>query len=157
MISGVSIACVVLVGAAFEIGTNDGAPKVFGGQHLAVFSQPARSRVAERPRAAGLENVATTAPAPRTAAPQTAQATAIDFETTATIGKERDRVVQDGVLAIGAPTLVYVERGQGAFEARAGRVMLRVGDAAPGGGVIRSFQRRGGRWVAIVAREQTSR
>ena len=45
--SGVALACFALVGALILIQTNDGVPRVFGGEHLALFSKPVRSRDVE--------------------------------------------------------------------------------------------------------------
>lgn len=145
---GVALAVLTLACAAVEIRDNDGVPKVNGGGHLALFSQPARSR--------DQLAVAVARPVSGSAADD-ARTPDVDFEATATISKRAATGVEPDLTPLGPPTLERFDRGIGMFRTSAGLVGLKVGDPAPGGGVIKSFRRRDGRWVAMVARTQTSR
>ena len=151
---GVALAVVAAVGAAFEIRINDGRPKIYGGAHLALFSQPMRAH-----------EQATLSGSPRPEGPSATSAAivqddlgrrGIDFETTATIGK-REAPDAEHVVEVGPPYLVFVERAHGIFMTESGQRVLGIGEVAPGGGTIRAFRRRQGHWVAIVALAQTSR
>jgi hypothetical protein len=150
---GLVLAAAVFVVAAYEIHVNDGAPKIYGGAHLALFSQPMRARDRIKELSVPLGE---TEPRPDVALRAEASQIGIDLEATGTIRKPEPSGFEE-LVEIGPPTLLYVERAQGVFMTTSGKRALRIGERAPTGGTIRFFKRREGRWVAMVAPGQTSR
>ncbi len=138
-IAGLTLAVSVSIGAYVKIRDNEGTPAIYGADHLALFARPARRQDASPGRTASDE-----APRP---------SPGVDFDPTAAISPAGMTPVKsraDAEVSTQAG-LRFVERGRGAFEGPNGLVFLGPGDTAPGGGAIRSFARRNGRWVAIVA------
>ena len=140
-IAGLTLAASVSIGAYVEIHGNDGTPAIYGSDHLALFARPARRQDASADRMALDE------------APQPSPGVGVDFDPTAAIRPAgaaplESRADAESSRHVG---LRFVERGRGAFQGPNGLVFLVPGDTAPGGGTIRSFARRNGRWVAIVA------
>ena len=136
-VGGIALACATAIGAAVEIRINDGTPKINGAAHFALFAQPSRPRI----------NASTAAGVPGETASVTLPT--LDYEATATIRKPEPQF-----------QLLYVERGNGVFRGPSGPVHLAPGDRMPDGAILKSFERRNGRWTAVVARDaaaQTSR
>ena len=147
---GIALAGVIAATATMQVRDNDGMPKIYGAEHLALFAQASRGRA---PDDAGGQSVATSS----TKSPVRATApAAVDFETTATIRTDREPDADREAGVVGAPALKSVERGSGAFRTPNGVVMRRVGETAPDGRRIVAFKRRDGEWVAVVS-PQTSR
>jgi hypothetical protein len=134
--SGVVLAATVATFASIQIFENDGAPKVNGVEHLALFARPAKARDEARRQAS---------PAPIPDVP-----VEIDREPTATIRSRSNPIFGDTPpTGRAAWRIVQVDRDRVVIEDDSGRIVVRKGDRAPDGRVLTAIIARQGGWMAV--------
>lgn len=136
-VGGLGLAAGSVAFAYMAIQANDGAPRINGVEHLALFAMPNSARDSQ------IVSIGAGSPAAVPLMQGDVVAPAIDYTPTATIGPALER---RQVRSVGRDRVM--------FDGPSGPLEVRKGESAPGIGRLRDIQRIQGRWIAVIEPER---